>query len=168
MTSLNLRIFPIIYQSLIDEGIKKYFHQNIKKFELLYQASIDGFEVENFHKKCDAKKNTIVLIITDNNKIFGGFTELEWDNYSGYKEGNKGFIFSISNNKIYYNKSKYKIECKAYLGPTFSGGFGIDGNHGYDLTYYESEFKTSTDEDVLEGKLDFIIKDYAVYQINFE
>ena len=167
-TFLHLRLIPIIYKSLINEGIKKYFNMNIKTVELLYQASKDGFEVEKFHKNCDNKKNTIILIITDNNKIFGGFTELEWDDYSELKEGNKGFIFSISNNKLYYNKSKYKIECREYLGPTISGGFGIDGTHGYDFTYYESEFNISKDEDILSGKLDFNIKDYAVYQINFE
>ena len=88
-----------IYISLMNKGIEEYFNKNIRKYELLYQASIDGFGKDNFHKKCDGKKNTIVLVFTDKNRIFGGFTELEWDNYSGYKEGNKGFIFSINDNK---------------------------------------------------------------------
>ena len=156
--------------SLMNKGIKKYFNQNIRKFELLYQASIDGFGEDNFHKKCDGIKNTIVLIITDKNRIFGGFTELEWDNYSGYKEGNKGFIFSINDNKIYYNKSKFAIYCKSHLEPQFVDGFSIysfyNENHGYDLTTYKNdEFNTEGKEEALAGEFKFKIKDYAVFQI---
>ena len=157
---------------MVNEGIKKYFNKNIRKFELLYQASIDGFGSYNFHKKCDGKKNTIVLVITDNNRIFGGFTELEWDDYSGYKEGNKGFIFSINDNKIYYNKSKYKIKCESYLQPQFEDGFEIysynNDNHGYDLTYKNDEFNAEGREEALAGEIEFKIKDYAVFQIYLE
>ena len=140
--------------------------------KFLYQASIDGFGIDNFHKKCDGKKNTIVLVITDNNRIFGGFTELEWDNYSEYKEGNKGFIFSINDNKIYYNKSKYKIECKSYFEPQFEGGFSIysrdNYNFGHDITTYEHIFDTEGKECALAGKFEFNIKDYSVFQIYLE
>ena len=125
----------------MNKGINYYFNKNISNFTLLYQASIDGFGFENFHKNCNDKENTIVLVFTDNNRIFGGFTELEWDSYSGWKEGNKGFIFSINDNKIYYNKSKYKIKCKAYFEPAFDDGFSLyiykerNDYHGLDLTW---------------------------------
>ena len=157
---------------MVNEGIKKYFNKNISNFELLYQASIDGFGPYNFHKKCDGKKNIIVLVITDNNRIFGGFTELEWDNYSGYKEGNKGFIFSINDNKIYYNKSKYAIICKSHLEPQFLDGFSIysrdNENYGYDLTYKNGLFDTEGREEALTGEFKFKIKDYAVFKIYLE
>ena len=86
------------------EGIKRNFNKNITKFNLLYQASRDGYRSEDFHGKCDRKKNTVTLILSENYKIFGGFTDAEWDKNETYKKGNKGFLFSINNNKIYYNK----------------------------------------------------------------
>ena len=162
------------FKSLMNEGINKYFDTNIINFTLLYQASIDGFGYENFHKNCDGKSNTIVLVFTDDNKIFGGFTELEWDSYSGYKEGKKGFIFSINDNKIYYSKSKYKIHCKSIFNPEFEDGFSIyihkqiKDYHGLDLTDKNKGFYTQGRKYVLAKQIEFTIKDYAVFQIHLE
>jgi len=162
------------FKSLMNKGINYYFNKNINNFTLLYQASIDGFGFENFHKNCNDKENTIVLVFTDNNRIFGGFTELEWDSYSGWKEGNKGFIFSINDNKIYYNKSKYKIKCKAYFEPSFDDGFSLyiykerNDYHGLDLTYRKGQFDIKGKEKALAGQDEFTIKDYAVFQIYFD
>jgi len=170
-SSLQLynRFFDIkIFKSLVNEGIKKYFNKNISNFELLYQASIDGYGEKNFHEKCDGKNNTIVLVITDNNRIFGGFTELEWNDY-GYKEGSKGFIFSINDNKIYYNKSKYQIYCNSYFEPQFTGGFSIyftdHKSYGFDLTTNGHIFDTEEKKYALAWNYKFKIKDYAIFQI---
>ena len=202
LASPSLKIFNNffdikIFISLMNKGINKYFNINIKNFELLYQASIDGFGAIKFHKKCDGKKNTIVLVITDNNRIFGGFSELEWDSYSLYKKGKKGFIFSINDNKIYYNKSKYKICCNENLEPIFEGGFSIkhiypihpiqeldfsgssilgqdlkfeqDLKFGQELTCYRNVFDIEEQCNYpLAGEFEFKIKDYAVFLIYLE
>jgi len=162
------------FKSLMNKGIKKYFNTSISNFTLLYQASIDGFGYENFHKKCDGKNNTIVLVFTDKNKIFGGFTEAKWDSYSDWNEGYKGFIFSINDNKIYYNKKKHKIKCKSIFEPTFEDGFAIYNHkdlndfHGLDLTYNKGDFDTKGKKYVLDMQIEFAIKDYAVFQIDLK
>ena len=160
------------FKSLMNEGIKKYFKKNISNFELIYQASNDGFGYKNFHKKCDGKNNTIVLVFTDNNRIFGGFTELKWDNFSEWKIGIKGFIFSINDNKIYYSKSNYQIICRSYYEPKFKNGFQINSinndNYGYDLTEINGDFDIKGKKYALAGQYDFTIKDYAVLRINLE
>ena len=162
------------FKSLMNKGIKKYFNTSISNFTLLYQASIDGFGYENFHKKCDDKNNTIVLVFTDKNKIFGGFTEAKWDSYSDWNEGYKGFIFSINDNKIYYNKKKHKIKCKSIFEPTFEDGFAIYNHkdlndfHGLDLTYNKGDFDTKGKKYVLDMQIEFAIKDYAVFQIDLK
>ena len=159
-----------IFEDLMNEGIKKCFGKKIKKYNLLYLASRDGYDAKDFHKKCDGKSFTVTLVITKENKIFGGFTELEWDQSGKSKEGSKGFIFSITNNKIYYNINHYFIDNKNLYGPSFDNwGFYIKSNYGYDETKnYGSSFDVSGEEYVLAGELKFLIKDYAVYQTEME
>ena len=165
--------FPIynkkfsIFISLVKEGIMKYFYQKIKKYNLLYLASRDGFEAAHFHQKCDGKKFTVTLVITEINKIFGGFTELEWSKNNVDKNGNKGFIFSVNDNSIYYNKGNYKIYNRIWGGPSFYNGFPIQSNSGCDNTNYNNPFDVPGEEYVLAGLEKFTIKDYAVYQIEF-
>ena len=87
-----------------------------------------------------------------------------------YKEGNKSFIFSITNNKIYYNKNKYYIINDNLFGLIFgSNGFSIKYNYGYDMTKIGgTSFDVSGKEYVLAEKYEFSIKTYAVYQIELE
>ena len=155
------------YNYLINEGIKKYFFKEIKSVKLLYRASIDGYESDNFHQKCDGKKNTVILVATDKNKIFGGFTEIEWDSSDSFKNGDKGFIFSINDNKIFYNKKKYQIYCSQDEGPDFYEVFYIKGKTGYSYNSpsYNS-FEVTGKDKALIGEKEFSIKDYAVFQID--
>ena len=156
------------YNFLINEGIKYYFFKEIKNVKLLYRASKDGYESYNFHQKCDGKKFTVILIVTDKYKIFGGFTELEWDSNDSFKSGGRGFIFSINNNKIYYNKKKYQIYCSQDEGPDFYEVFYIKGKIGYSYNSPSySSFEVSGKDKSLVGEKEFSIKDYAVFQIDF-
>ena len=155
---------------LINRGINIIYNKTIKNYKKLYQASVDGYSIENFHKKCDGKAFTVIFITNDKDKIFGGFTEIEWDSSSGEKKGYKGFIFSISNNKIYYTeKGYYFIYCDKDFGPTFLNGFSIDKfNLVKDNTYVNSEFNLEGKEYVLQGERYGEVKDYVVYQIELE
>ena len=55
-------------------------------------------EVINFHKKCDNKKN-ILLICRSKDEIFGGFTPLSFDTSGKYEFDPNSFLFSIKNLK---------------------------------------------------------------------
>ena len=161
---------------LINEGIKKNYNKNIKKYTLLYLASRDGFGVEDFHQKCDGKNFTITLVRTEKNRIFGGFTDAEWDKSAEYKKGNKGFIFSVDNNKIYYNKNNdYNIYCSFISGPVFGNfNFKISNNCNKNRDSYDKTNSKycayDTPENVysLAGENNFIVLDYAVYQIELD
>jgi hypothetical protein len=65
---------------------------------LLYRASRDGFESKVFHEKCDGKANTITLIETDGNYVFGGFTTAKWSSSDGHIADSKAFVFSLRRN----------------------------------------------------------------------
>ncbi len=45
---------------------------------LLYRGSRDGFEANDFHKKCDNQGKTICLIKASNGKVFGGYADMSW------------------------------------------------------------------------------------------
>ena len=156
----------------IENEIKKSINKNIKNYKLLFRASRDGFEAKDFHKKCDGVSNTLILIKTKSGKRFGGFTEAEWDTYSEYKNGKKGFIFSMYNKEIYYNKyGQYNIYCNETIGPSFRGGphdFTIWDLCNTSNKSFEYIQNLNNNNYVLEGDKHFFVKDYEVYNVEFE
>lgn len=47
------------------------------KWGILYKATRDGFKPANFHKRCDGKSPTLVVIKSGEN-IFGGYARKPW------------------------------------------------------------------------------------------
>ena len=46
---------------MIESAIKQRINRKIKGFKKIYQATKDGGDPENFHKKCDNIPNTLTL-----------------------------------------------------------------------------------------------------------
>ena len=159
---------------LIKDGIKNKLKKNIKKCNLLFKASINGFGSSNFHSLCDGKNNTLTLVETTAGRRFGGFTDAQWDKSSSYKTGSNGFIFSLDNKEIYYNKnSDYNIYCNSNRGPTFGGGHDFvicnncnNSNESYDDS--GNSYDTNGKKYALVGQSNFLVKDYEVYQLDLE
>ena len=86
--------FELLYNRL------KQIKKNIK-FNLIFKADKNNSSISNFHKNCDEKKNVLILIRTDKDVRFGGFTSEGFDSKSWRKKDNKAFIFSLNKNKIY-------------------------------------------------------------------
>jgi hypothetical protein len=94
-----------------------------QKFKLLYRATVDGFEVPTFHKKCDGQFKTLTIIKSFKENIFGGFTETDWSG-CGFKNDPNAFIFSFKNPekqqlKIKCNDFNAAVYCNPICGPTF-------------------------------------------------
>ncbi len=53
---------------------------NVKKSILLLRGSVDGFSSQVFHQKCDKKGKMMCIVKDTNGKIFGGYTELDFEN----------------------------------------------------------------------------------------
>ena len=159
---------------LIETGVKTKLNKNIKKFKLLFKASNEGFLASNFHSKCDGKKNTVTLVETLKGKRFGGFTDNAWDQSSNYKHGSNGFIFSLDDKSIYYNKSNQnEIRCNSGYGPTFGGGHDFyicdkcnTSNSSYDNS--GNTYDTKGKKYAMAGADSFFVKDYEVYLLEFE
>ena len=159
---------------LIDEGIKTKFNKKVKNYKLLFRATRDGFQSNKFHEKCDGKNYTITFVITTIGRRFGGFTDQAWDQSANYKTGSNGFIFSLDNKEIYYNKnSSYNIYCHSSYGPTFGNGsdFRLSDNCNQNNNSYNSSdnsYNTYGKKCAMAGTYNFWVKDYEVYQIELE
>ena len=132
---LNNKIMKKDEEKNIFPEIEKRMKKKIKKLKKIYQATIDGGDPINFHSKCDNVENTLVLIKSELQERFGGFTPIPWksDKKGVYipDPDNKTFIFSLDKNSIVsLRNSNYAVYQKIDVGPCFGNGWdiGIEGN----------------------------------------
>ena len=99
---------------ILDEIEKKQSKQ-IKNINLIYNATEDGDKIDIFHSKCDDKNNTLMIIKTKEDYIFGGFTKSGWKNVKGEDiSDDKAFCFSYNLKKIYnIKKPKHALHCQS-------------------------------------------------------
>ena len=157
-------------KDIIYKEIENKMNKKIKELKKIYQATIDAGEPINFHSKCDNIPNTLVLIKSENNRRFGGFTPIPWK--SEEKEiwlndkDDKTFVFSLDNKKIYYLNIIHvtAVYHNKGNGPCFGGGcdIGISGNPIKEDTlytrqsscfYYKGDSKSLSEYDIFsKGK----------------
>ena len=173
--------------AFIKNSLSKYFNKNIK-LKLLYRASRDGDTGLKFHEKCDNKEGGIlVLYHTDENIIFGGFSNAKWISYSNPEKksagqnfsGNVNFLFQINSKKIYNlriapEEKINAIFCRSDCGPCFgslgediwcrtnfltkSGKLHKDKNKGR-----KCSFDTKNDYELNNGKPDFNLQELEAF-----
>jgi hypothetical protein len=167
--------------NLIIEAIESRIQRDIGEIKLLYKASVDGGEPKSFHEKCDNIANTLILIRSNENKRFGGFTSATWDSSSEllYKDDINSFLFSLDRHNIYPNKDfNCAICCKDSFGPIFGcfpsisiSGNPLKGNklclnETNDLSSYD--FQYDTNFFLADGGSDCIsANEYEIFQIIF-
>ncbi len=160
--------------NFIESAVRKTMNKNVKFFNLLYRGSRNGFRAQDFHEKCDGKKNTITVIQARNGRRFGGFTHAKWDKSNGYKTDEKGFLFSLDSKDVYANKKdNYGIYCYNDKGPAFGGGHDlfIDDNCNKDNESYDNSnhsYETYGKKYALAGTKYFYVEDYEVYELDLE
>ncbi len=171
----NMKSDIIKYEELdlIEEGIRKNFNKRIKEYRLLFKGKRDGFGSKDFHSKCDNKSYTVSFVKSKEGRRFGGFTDVEWDQSDSYKKGSNGFIFSLDNNEIYYNKDNYNIGCNEGWGPAFGGrpDFLISDNCNKINESCDNSgdsYDTKGKKYALAGREFFYVEDYEVYKIELE
>ena len=155
---------------LIDNKLNQIFEKDVE-YKLLYRASNDGDTAKIFKEKCK-EKNTLTIILTTDNAIFGGFTRVRWDDSDKNKDDEDAFCFSVDNKKIYPLK-KYcsAIGCDINSGPRFLYMFMINnrfltkGGELYPLkiSHYNGQTK---DYELNKGKQYFCVFEMEVFKIN--
>ncbi len=64
------------------------------------RGSVDGFKGETFLNKCYNKGKTIIIIKAKDGKLFGGYTDLNFNGSGSWVAGNKNsFLFAFLDNK---------------------------------------------------------------------
>ena len=91
--------------------ILNYIRQNDKSFNfnnlrLLYRGTRDGDRTKTCHELCDNKQNVLIIMKSDNNYIFGGYSKIGFKvindpNEQEWKKDNNCFLYSINLKKIY-------------------------------------------------------------------
>ena len=184
-TKTNEFIFPEIKSVIIEKSeenfilseIEKRMNKKIKKIKKIYQATIDGGNPRNFHLICDFIPNTLVLIKSEAQRRFGGFTPISWrsvDFVSEIKDNrNQTFIFSIDNKKVYsLKKNSLTAVCHAsFRGPSF-GYFDIvimgDPIREDKLRTNFGNYDHKGDRNTLSGEnRDSRSLEYEVFQVKF-
>ena len=180
--SLNKNAFSksIIYndinkQKQIINWIKEKINKDNITFELIFKMSENGTNSKDFHKFCDNKGPTLTLVKTTKNKIFGGFTPLNWDNKGGQlnDDSNQTFIFSLNLIKKYdmINKGGKGIYCSNKWGPDFGADdFGIkeDMNNGVTYANKNCNFLSNNNLELTDGKgssENFNVDEIEVYKV---
>jgi hypothetical protein len=132
---------------------------------LLYRATRDGFTAKAFHQKCDGKTNTITIIKTDGNYVFGGYTFAEWNNDGHFITDPNAFIFSLRRNGV-SNDQKFLIK-------NDSIAYAINSWQGYG-PWFGFEFSTLSESNVKNGSSSYFCtcyqcpSEYLKLSINFK
>lgn len=153
-----------------------------RSWNLLYRASRDGFRASDFHRTCDNKGETLVIIKSTSGCLFGGYTPLQWNQGTNYYIGdssNRTFIFSLTNTrgssptKFPQKDASHSIYSYASRGPTFGGGHDIniaDSSNSNTSSYsnFPHTFDAQNISDpntYLAGSYNFTVSDIEVFTV---
>lgn len=99
---------------------------------LKYQASIDGWGANAFHRKCDGVKNLLVLCKSTSDHLFGGFTREGFVHSGGqWTVDPAAFLFTLSNphgvppTKLPRSGVGNDVYSNHTYGPTFGNGHAL-------------------------------------------
>ena len=148
-------------QDLLLEGVKFY---------LVYKAFDVGDKAQTFHEKCDKLDMSLVLIETDKDIRFGGFTTQSWEGNCQIKNDNNAFVFSLETNKIFdIIPDEPAVGCYPKFGPVFFGcQIRIYNNFfttGGTTCLKGLNYNTDKDYELNNGNQNYLIKDIEVYGI---
>jgi len=101
-----------------------------RNWALMYRGTRDGFGAAQFHAKCNNVGQTISIIRSTTNYLFGGYNPNNWTSSQGYQAGAGSFLFTLTNTwshppTIFHWKSSHGPYDYSPYGPTFGGGHDI-------------------------------------------
>ena len=163
----------ILRTSLEEEMLLNKINKHGKEiqFNLIYKAINDTDRADAFHQKCDFATRTLILIETNNDKRFGGFTAQSWGGDGIDKNDEEAFVFSLDKLQVYNIISgQPAIGCYPKYGPVFLGcqikindNFFVKGGTTYKKNV---NYATNADFELNDGIKFYGVKDIEVFEVN--
>ena len=149
---------------------KNYQYMTIN---LIYKATVDSDKSVAFHNNCDQASNSLVLIETDKNVRFGGYTSCNWSGNCEDKIDDNAFVFSLNKMKTYdVIPGEKAIGCYPKCGPVFLGCqiriFDEAFTKGGTTYLKGANYQTEEDFELSGGEQKFNVKEIEVYKIELE
>jgi hypothetical protein len=146
------------------------------KWNRLYRGSEHKFSAAAFHRLCDNKGPTVVIVKSGNGRIACGYSSASWKSRNGVAELNpRGFLCAI--NSINLSLQIFKGvpgKCNIYqyspYGPHFFDGLCIFDKCDKNLSSRSTlggGFESNGDQFALFGSQFFTVVEYEVFGIEF-
>ena len=150
---------------------------------IIYKATQDGDNYEDFISHCENQGPTISIFQADNGKRFGGFTKSSWlrqKDTSVYQKDPDSFIFSLDNQRIYLVKDpNHATKSSFQFCQMFGNTYNVDGliiklNFLSKNQSYENHRKENgpvydvQSPNELVGQEKFKLIENEVFQVEFE
>jgi hypothetical protein len=104
----------------------------------LFRGSRDAFTSHAFHARCDGIENTVIIIKSNLDHVFGGFTSTRCNLNSLFIRDPKAFLFRLRRKGLSLGQkfkvtkpefairgAKFANRGESYYGPTFGDGYDI-------------------------------------------
>ncbi len=189
--------FPFIDSSILTANERSSLTQMfdiLTDVKLIYRASRDGFEASSFHSKCNYVSNTVTIIKTTSDSVFGGFTSKLWseinavndyyyfDGLNAHTTHENAFIFSLrrlgypKKQRLNVTQKEYAIYNLPEYGPIYGGDIYVSGNSdqgAYSHSYLGSSYQLPNNltygsveaNSYLAGSLYWKTTEIEVYQV---
>eukprot|EP01084_Bolivina_argentea_P085018 153687_1 len=144
------------------------------KLTLLYKASKDGFDNKIYYSKISGKAPIVCIICSENDNVFGGYTEVQPDINKGDTKDLAAFIFLLRSNRNVQSKwtanhsASWTVRMQKSNGPIFGGDVfytDTDMKKGHSLAKNSNAFNHPKDNSLFGGASDYAIVDVEVFWV---
>ncbi|CAG8541383.1 9306_t:CDS:2 [Acaulospora morrowiae] len=146
------------------------------KYNLICRGSRDGFTADNFHRICDDKGPTVIVIKTNkNDQIIGGYSLASWHSRGRSESGVGCFIFSLGDRNgrdpiLSRHASGQGIACWKTHGPVFGDQRDLvlfderiqNGSNNYTK---KQSYKVAILSGAELGFVGYNVQEYEVFQV---
>lgn len=168
-----------LFNDLQKRNINRLFLKD-KRWLLIYKATRDGFQTEDFHRLCDNQGATLTVIQTrhrfhkkKHDSLFGGYTTIPWSSRNISYRDSESFLFLLSEDRVTRFNLQTSENTAVTHSPTSGPIFGSDDIHICDRAnehhFSFSKFPMSYEDTNGLGRKTFskskhfLVKDIEVY-----